>query len=234
MRSRLTPCSCGRAELTCDKLCVVGLDGLLPARGRVNSAFGGLLDRQNSGGKLMCIGDDCNGGCMDRRSFLAGAAATVASLAAQQGQEAKSQTKQPETRVLDDSTVQHGREIFKHNGMDTIDGYLARPKAEGAYPAVLVIAGNKISEEYIPNTCVALALCISRRTPGIGHSWWPLHRSFAVDLRRTLRTERRPSHPEYCSRSRGLGRWFRLEGRLRHSCQRWLQRQHRPGAGDIL
>jgi carboxymethylenebutenolidase len=60
--------------------------------------------------------------------------------------------------VLDDSRVQHGRVVFKHNGMDTIDGYLARPKAEGVYPAVLVIAGNKISEEYIPNTCAALAL----------------------------------------------------------------------------
>jgi len=60
--------------------------------------------------------------------------------------------------VLDDSRAQHGRVVFKHNGMDTIDGYLARPKAEGVYPAVLVIAGNKISEEYIPNTCAALAL----------------------------------------------------------------------------
>ena len=35
---------------------------------------------------------------------------------------------------------------------------MARPRAEGPYPAVLVIAGNKISEEYIPNTCAALAL----------------------------------------------------------------------------
>jgi carboxymethylenebutenolidase len=124
----------------------------------MNSTFGGLIERQNSGGKLMCIGHDCSDGSTDRRSFLAGAAATVASLAAQQGQEASSQTKQPETRVLDNPTVQHGRVIFKHNGMDSIDGYLARPKAEGAYPAVLVIAGNKISEEYIPNTCAALAL----------------------------------------------------------------------------
>lgn len=71
---------------------------------------------------------------------------------------ANAQTKQPETRVLDDPKVQHGRVTFKHNGAATIDGYLARPKAEGIYPAVLVIAGNKISEEYIPNTCAALAL----------------------------------------------------------------------------
>ena len=60
--------------------------------------------------------------------------------------------------MLDDPTVQHGRVVFKHNGVQTIDGYLARPKAEGVYPAVLVIAGNRITEEYIPNTCAALAL----------------------------------------------------------------------------
>jgi len=47
---------------------------------------------------------------------------------------------------------------FKHGGKDTIDGYIARPKADGVYPAALVIAGNRITEEYIPNTCAALAL----------------------------------------------------------------------------
>jgi carboxymethylenebutenolidase len=52
----------------------------------------------------------------------------------------------------------HGRVTFKHGGKDTIDGYLARPKADGVHPAVLVIAGNRITEEYIPNTCAALAL----------------------------------------------------------------------------
>ena len=60
--------------------------------------------------------------------------------------------------MLDDPKIQHGKVTFKHNGADTIDGYLARPKSEGVYTAVLVIAGNKISEEYIPNTCAALAL----------------------------------------------------------------------------
>jgi len=34
--------------------------------------------------------------------------------------------------------------------------------------------------------------------------------------------------------SRCLGGWFRLEGCLRHSGQGWLQRQHRPGTGDLL
>jgi carboxymethylenebutenolidase len=102
--------------------------------------------------------DDCNNVGTDRRSFLAGATATIASFTVLQGREANPQTKQPETRVLDDPNIQHGKVNFKHNGMDTIDGYLARPKSEASYPAVLVIAGNKISEEYIPNTCAALAV----------------------------------------------------------------------------
>jgi carboxymethylenebutenolidase len=115
----------------------------------------------------MCLSDDCNNdGGTDRRTFLRGASATVAGFAVWQGRaanaqadtQADAQAKQPETRVLDDTRVQHGRVVFKHNGADTIDGFLARPKAEGVYPAVLVIAGNKISEEYIPNTCAALAL----------------------------------------------------------------------------
>lgn len=106
----------------------------------------------------MCVGDDCNDDGLDRRSFLVSATATIASLAVVQGREAAAQTKQSETRVLDDPKIQHSKVVFKHNGLDTIDGYLARPKAEGIYPAVLVIAGNRISEEYIPNTCAALAL----------------------------------------------------------------------------
>lgn len=114
----------------------------------------------------MCFSDDCEGGdggddVTGRRSFIAGAAAAVASFAVAQGQGAAAatpQAKQPETRVLDDARVQHGRVMFKHNGADSIGGFLARPKAEGVYPAVLVIAGNKISEEYIPNTCAALAV----------------------------------------------------------------------------
>jgi carboxymethylenebutenolidase len=106
----------------------------------------------------MCFKDDCNEGATDRRSFILGATASLAGFAAARGQAASPQARQPETRVLDDARAQHGRVVFKHNGADSIDGFLARPKAEGAYPAVLVIAGNKINEEYIPNTCAALAL----------------------------------------------------------------------------
>lgn len=106
----------------------------------------------------MCIGDDCYDDGTNRRSFLVGASATLAGLTLLPDRLANSQTKQPETRVLDDPRIQHGKVVFKHNGVETIDGFLARPKAEGVYPAVLVIAGNRITEEYIPNTCAALAV----------------------------------------------------------------------------
>src|SRR4030095_9205226 len=62
----------------------------------------------------------------------------------------------------------------------------------------------------------------------------PLHRIIAVDLRRALSAEPSASRSKYCSGSRCLGRWFWLEERLRHSCQGWLQRQHRSRAGDVL
>lgn len=104
----------------------------------------------------MCVDDDCNDELSDRRSFLRGA--TVATLAVIARRGVPAQTQQPLTRVLDDQKIQHGRVVFKHNGTDGINGFLARPKAEGVYPAVLVIAGNKITEEYIPNTCAALAV----------------------------------------------------------------------------
>lgn len=106
----------------------------------------------------MCLDDDCSNDGTNRRTFLVGATAAVAGLTILPTQATNPQVKQPETRVLDDPKIQHGRVVFKHNGVDGINGYLARPKAEGVYPAVMVIAGNKISEEYIPNTCAALAV----------------------------------------------------------------------------
>lgn len=118
----------------------------------------------------MCIGDECDNEGTDRRSFLVSATATLATLTLWPS-ETNSQTKQPETRVLDDPKIQHGRVVFKHNGVETIDGYLARPKAEGVYPAVLVIAGNRITEEYIPNTCAALAVAgLVGLAPNIFHT----------------------------------------------------------------
>jgi carboxymethylenebutenolidase len=106
----------------------------------------------------MCIEDDCPEDISSRRSFLTGATATVASLAFLNVSGGKAQTQNAPTRVLDDPSIQHGRVVFKHNGGETIDGYLARPNADAIYPAVLVIAGNRITEEYIPNTCAALAV----------------------------------------------------------------------------
>jgi carboxymethylenebutenolidase len=105
----------------------------------------------------MCLGTDCGPDDMDRRAFLAGSTAALAGLAAPGPAAADGENRAPPTRVLDDPTVRHGTVTFQ-SGDKEIDGYLARPKAEGKYPAVLVIAGNLITEEYIPNTCAALAV----------------------------------------------------------------------------
>jgi carboxymethylenebutenolidase len=109
----------------------------------------------------MCLdGDDCNNNekGTDRRSFLTGAAAFVGLAALEAAAQNLPTKEQIVTRVLDDPKIQHGKVLFKHGGKETIDGYLARPKAQGVYPAVIVIAGNVITEEYIPNTCAALAV----------------------------------------------------------------------------
>lgn len=105
----------------------------------------------------MCTNDHGSGCGVDRRDFLKEGAASVAAFGAL-GNAAPDQDKRPPTRVLDDPRVEHGKVTFTHNGEATFDGYLARPKASGAFPGVLVIAGNLIAEEYIPNTCAALAL----------------------------------------------------------------------------
>jgi carboxymethylenebutenolidase len=111
----------------------------------------------------MCIEDGC-GPDEARRAFVAGSAALAVSglaapVLAQTAPAAPAPpAPPPPTRVLDDPRAQHGPVTFTHNGQPGIGGYLARPRAEGVYPAVIVIAGNRISEEYIPNTCAALAL----------------------------------------------------------------------------
>lgn len=110
----------------------------------------------------MCSKED---GCepdAERRAFLAGsiglAIGGLSPAFAQSSDAAPTAAPPPPTRVLDDPRAVHGPVSFTHNGQPGIGGYLARPAAEGTYPAVLVIAGNRISEEYIPNTCAALAL----------------------------------------------------------------------------
>src|SRR5438876_8653221 len=104
----------------------------------------------------MCLEEGCDSKGTDRRTFLTGATAALAGGMALQAE--VGQAPQPVTRVLDNPGIKHGKVMFTHNGKETIDGYLARPKAEGVYPAVLVVAGNLITEEYIPNTCAALAV----------------------------------------------------------------------------
>jgi carboxymethylenebutenolidase len=105
----------------------------------------------------MCLGAECEHENVDRRAFLTGGAAVLAGLATADAAGADGGKKPPPTRVLDDPTIRHGTVTFKSGGKE-VDGYLARPKGEGKYPAVLVVAGNLITEEYIPNTCAALAV----------------------------------------------------------------------------
>jgi len=109
----------------------------------------------------MCSKEDGCGADSGRRAFLAGsvglAIGSMSPAFAQTGS-APAASPPPPTRVLDDPGAVHGPVTFTHNGQPTIGGYLARPARDGVYPAVLVIAGNRIGEEYIPNTCAALAL----------------------------------------------------------------------------
>lgn len=62
----------------------------------------------------------------------------------------------PPTRVLDEPGPLRGMSSIRA-GNETVAAYLARPDSDGRHPVVVVVAGNFISEEYIPNTCVALA-----------------------------------------------------------------------------
>src|SRR5262249_45915770 len=71
------------------------------------------------------------------------------------------ETKQPEqreaeTRALDDPAIQHEMVSFR-SGEDTVRGYLARPKAQGRYRAVLVLHGDVGVPEGHRNTAAQLA-----------------------------------------------------------------------------
>ena len=107
----------------------------------------------------MCDSESCN---ETRRTFISHAGVALGLLipigsVPKQQISGETQT-QPPTRVSDRPGFDH--EVAKiriHDGLE-IDSYLARPHREGRFPAVLVLPGNLISEEYIPNTCAALAL----------------------------------------------------------------------------
>ncbi len=59
-------------------------------------------------------------------------------------------------KALDDPEIDQGFVDFD-GGHDRINAYMARPKAKGRYPVVLVVTGNSITEEYIPNATAMLA-----------------------------------------------------------------------------
>src|SRR5918911_355258 len=89
---------------------------------------------------------------MSRRCFICGVTAAVASVSVLGSVRADQQ----ETRAIDDPRITHGKVEFK-SGDHTVDGYLARPRKEGRYPAVIVLPGNWITEPYIPETVAMLA-----------------------------------------------------------------------------
>jgi carboxymethylenebutenolidase len=95
-------------------------------------------------------------GNFTRRDFLCGAASMIAGVSMLNPEGLCQQTSGPVIKALNDPNITHGKVTFK-SGADMIDGYLSRPKAKGRYPIVIVVAGNTISEEYIPNTTAILA-----------------------------------------------------------------------------
>jgi len=121
----------------------------MKSRRRVNSTVGRLLLDMSSA-------EEQNKENLTRRDFLCGAAAIVAGVSMLGSEVMNQQSNVPVVKALDNPNITHGKVTFK-SGTDTIDGYLSRPKAEGRYPIVIVVAGNRISEEYIPNTTAILA-----------------------------------------------------------------------------
>jgi carboxymethylenebutenolidase len=105
----------------------------------------------------MCISDECKGGGNSRRSFISNAAAALAGVSVL-GPNAVSgrQQKSTETKALDDPNITHGRVAFR-NGPNTIEGYLARPKAAGRFRAVVIFSPNPGLPEDIRNTAAQLA-----------------------------------------------------------------------------
>jgi len=93
----------------------------------------------------MCVGDECKDKKardegINRRSFLAGATAVVVGVGLGADSIAQ-QTPQPPSNALNDPNVVQGMVSFK-SGTATVQGYQARPKAAGMYPAVVVMHGD--------------------------------------------------------------------------------------------
>jgi carboxymethylenebutenolidase len=93
---------------------------------------------------------------MSRRALLKGAAAAV-TWCVLDCVPAAAQAPAPAIgRALDDPAVSHGPVSFD-GGREKIGGYLSHPKKDGRFPAVLVITGSSLADEYIPNTTAMLA-----------------------------------------------------------------------------
>src|SRR5262249_17957012 len=87
-----------------------------------------------------------------RRHFLGGAASVVAGAVGAGVGVAVAE----DLKALQDPHVTHQKVTFP-SGSDTIDGYLARPKAEGRYPPVVIIPGIFGVTEYMRETAAQLA-----------------------------------------------------------------------------
>jgi carboxymethylenebutenolidase len=86
----------------------------------------------------MCTGDPCGERTVSRRSFVVGASAALAGMTL--GAEEPGRRPSP-AETLADSHVFQGMVSFKC-GADPVPGYLAHPKKEGRYRAVVVLHGN--------------------------------------------------------------------------------------------
>ena len=108
----------------------------------------------------MCVG--CDSDPVDRRSLLVRFASATAGIAVSfQGERQKLEAsgagqKPSEARALDDPAVQHEMISFK-SGTDTVEGYLARPKAAGGYRAVVILHGDFGVPEGLRNTAAQIA-----------------------------------------------------------------------------
>ncbi len=105
----------------------------------------------------MCF--ECERQKIGRRRFLGSVTAAAVALAARcRGEEAKSPP--PASHLsflaLADSTVQQQPVSFP-SGEDKINGYLARPKAEGRHRAIVIMQGDPGLPDWVRNTAARLA-----------------------------------------------------------------------------
>ncbi len=101
----------------------------------------------------MCLDcDERSNSKITRRIFLTGASAVIAGIATGGNILAQQALK----KALDDPKISHKTITFR-SGADTIEGFLARPKAAGRYKAIIVTHGNADLPEDIRNTAAQLA-----------------------------------------------------------------------------